>query len=164
MEIIKKKVSEIIPADYNPRKISKENLERLKHNIKEFGLIDPLIWNKRTNKLVGGHQRLKVLQEMGIKETEVSVVDLPEDKEKALNISLNNPNLQGEWEEEKLAELLKELEEKDLTDLSGFEDKEVSQLLDSLKEVEEDNFEPEIDKPKYTAKVIPTIGVINIKL
>ena len=96
MRIVKKRIDEIIPADYNPRKISKENLERLKKSIKEFGLVDPLVWNERTNRLIGGHQRLKILMEEGVKEVEVSVVNLPEDKEKALNIALNNPNLQGE--------------------------------------------------------------------
>ena len=151
MRIVKKRIDEIIPADYNPRKISKENLERLKKSIKEFGLVDPLVWNERTNRLIGGHQRLKILMEEGVKEVEVSVVNLPEDKEKALNIALNNPNLQGEWEEEKLTELLKELEEKEISDLTGFEEQEIDKLLGGVGEIEEDNFniEESIKEPKY---------------
>ena len=64
-EIIKKKISELISPEYNPRKISKEMLEKLKKSITEFGYIEPIIWNKRTNNIVGGNQRFKALVEMG---------------------------------------------------------------------------------------------------
>ena len=66
-------------------------------------------FNRRTGRLVGGHQRLKVLQEKGVAEVEVSVVDLDEDRERALNVALNK--VQGDWDQEKLAALLAELEE-----------------------------------------------------
>ena len=69
--------------------------------------IRPLIWNKRTGNLVGGHQRFKVLIAQGAKDVEVSVVDLPLEKEKALNIALNK--ISGDWDEQKLAELLNDL-------------------------------------------------------
>ena len=158
MRIVKKRIDEIIPADYNPRKISKENLERLKKSIKEFGLVDPLVWNERTNRLIGGHQRLKILMEEGVKEVEVSVVNLPEDKEKALNIALNNPNLQGEWEEEKLAELLKELEEKEISDLTGFEEREIMALLEMEGTLEGKFTEKEFDENIETKNKCPRCG------
>ena len=158
MRIVKKRIDEIIPADYNPRKISKENLEKLKKSIKEFGLVDPLVWNERTNRLIGGHQRLKILMEEGVKEVEVSVVNLPEDKEKALNIALNNPNLQGEWEEEKLAELLKELEEKEISDLTGFEEREIMALLEMEGTLEGKFTEKEFDENIETKNKCPRCG------
>ena len=158
MRIVKKRIDEIIPADYNPRKISKENLERLKKSIKEFGLVDPLVWNERTNRLIGGHQRLKILMEEGVKEVEVSVVNLPEDKEKALNIALNNPNLQGEWEEEKLVELLKELEEKEISDLTGFEEREIMALLEMEGTLEGKFTEKEFDENIETKNKCPRCG------
>lgn len=58
--------------------------------------------------MVGGHQRLKVLIDMGITEVECVVVDLPEDKEKALNIALNK--ISGDWDKDKLAVLIADLQ------------------------------------------------------
>ena len=85
-------IDKINPAKYNPRKDLKPGdaeYEKLKKSITEFDMVEPLILNKRGNVLIGGHQRLKVLKEMGRKEVEVSVVDLPPAKEKALNLALN---------------------------------------------------------------------------
>jgi hypothetical protein len=95
--IEKKKVSELMPAGYNPRTISSEALDGLKRSIKKFGLVAPVIWNKRTGVVVGGHQRLKVLLAEGVEETDVVVVDFSEKEEIALNITLNNPEIRGHW-------------------------------------------------------------------
>jgi len=102
MEVRRMKVNEINPAPYNPRidlKPGDPEYEALKKSIERFGLVDPLIWNKRTNRLVGGHQRLKVLKDLGYETADVVVVDLPESEEKTLNIALNK--IQGDWEETK---------------------------------------------------------------
>ena len=91
-------ISKINPAVYNPRKNLKPgdaDYDKLKKSIDEFGCVEPLIWNKRTGNLVGGHQRLKILKERGDKEVQVSVVDLDDQKEKALNIALNK--ISGDW-------------------------------------------------------------------
>ena len=103
MNIEKKKVTELLPADYNPRKDLKPGdpeYEKLKRSIEQFGYVEPVIWNGRTGRVVGGHQRLKVLQDSGITEIECVVVDLPESKEKALNIALNK--ISGDWDKDKL--------------------------------------------------------------
>ena len=70
--------------------------------------VEPVIWNKTTGRVVGGHQRLKVLQDMGITEVDCVVVELSEEKEKALNIALNK--ISGEWDKEKLALLITDLQ------------------------------------------------------
>lgn len=90
-------LADLTPADFNPRKISKEALEGLGHSIKRFGLVQPIIFNKRSGNVVGGHQRLKVLQAAGEIETTVIEVDLAPMEEKALNVSLNNPAISGEF-------------------------------------------------------------------
>ncbi len=120
MQIEKKKLSELIPAPYNPRKISKKELERLKRSLDEFGYVEPVIWNKHTGYVVGGHQRLKALKELGVEEVDCVVVDLLEDKEKALNIALNK--ISGDWDSDKLYEILDELDNNkfDIT-FTGFE-------------------------------------------
>src|SRR5699024_6936641 len=106
MEIRKMHIMDLIPAEYNPRKELKPGMpeyEKLRKSIKEFGYVDPVIWNERTGKVVGGHQRLNVMKELGYKEVNVSVVDLDEQKEKALNIALNK--ISGTRSEEHTSEL-----------------------------------------------------------
>ena len=92
MRIEKRKISELIRAEYNPRKISVVQLQELKDGIEEFGLVSPLVVNEnpeRNNVIVGGHQRLKLWEELGNTEVDCSIVNLPLDKEKKLNIKLN---------------------------------------------------------------------------
>ncbi len=127
-------VEKIKAAPYNPRVSLKPGdpaYEKLKQSIAAFGSVDPLVWNQRTGNLVGGHQRLTVLlNEHLITEVDVSVVDLPLEREKALNIALNK--IVGAWDDPALAELLAELEESviDAT-LSGFDDSEIQAALDA---------------------------------
>lgn len=103
-------ISKINPAEYNPRKDLQpgdKEYEKLKKSIEEFDIVEPLIWNSITGNLVGGHQRLKIIQERGDTRVYVSVVELDDAKEKALNLALNK--ISGEWDDVKLSELLGEL-------------------------------------------------------
>jgi ParB-like chromosome segregation protein Spo0J len=95
MEIREVEVKDLKPAPYNPRAISEDALDGLSHSIGEFGLVEPIVWNKRTGHVVGGHQRLKVLEREGAKTTKVVVVDLTPEREKALNVALNSRHIQG---------------------------------------------------------------------
>ena len=88
-------IADLEPAPYNPRQISEEALAGLGTSVDRFGLVEPVVWNRRTGHVVGGHQRLKVLQARGVTETDVVVVDLPEGEEKALNVALNSPRIAG---------------------------------------------------------------------
>ena len=102
--------------------------EKLKRSMQEFGYVEPIVWNKRTGNIVGGHQRYKVLLDMGMSEVDCVVVDLDETKEKALNLALNK--IQGDWDYEKLKDLLQELDtgEYDL-ELTGFDMDEIEDLV-----------------------------------
>lgn len=93
--IEKMKVADLRPADYNPRAITDAALAGLGASVDRFGMVEPPVYNKRTGNLVGGHQRLKVLLDRGTRITDVVVVDLDEVEEKALNVSLNNPEIAG---------------------------------------------------------------------
>lgn len=156
MQIEKKKVIDLVPADYNPRKDLKpgdKEYEKLKRSIDEFGYVDPLIWNKRTSRLVGGHQRLKVLKDMGIDEVDVVVVDMGEEKEKALNVALNK--ISGDWDKDKLMLLITDLQGEDFdVSLTGFDPEELDDLFkDDMKDgVKDDNFDvdKELKKPTMT--------------
>ncbi len=122
-------VKKIKLAKYNPRKDlqpSDPAYIKLRRSIEQFGCVDTLILNQRSGNLVGGHQRLKILvAEFGVKAVDVSVVDLPPAKEKALNLALNK--ITGEWDEQALAALLGELTATGSMDatLSGFDAQEI---------------------------------------
>jgi DNA modification methylase len=90
-------------APFNPRTISPEALAGLGESVKRFGLLQPVIWNKRTGHVVGGHQRVKALAAQGVVETDVVVVDLDETTEKAANLALNSPAISGEFTADALA-------------------------------------------------------------
>lgn len=142
MHIKKMKLSDLKAAEYNPRvdlKPGMQEYEKLKQSILEFGFVDPPIYNIQTGNLVGGHQRVAVARELGLfNEIEVSVVNLPLNKEKALNVALNK--ISGQWDEEKLYVLLNELDDEAVS-LTGFDTEEVDSLLDSF------NYEEDIEKP-----------------
>ena len=156
MVIEKKNTRDLLPAEYNPRKDLKPGdaeYEKLKRSITEFGYVEPVIWNKTTGRVVGGHQRLKVLMDMGITEVECVVVELSEEKEKALNIALNK--ISGEWDKDKLALLITDLQGTDFdVSLTGFEPAEIDDLFkDSVKDgLKDDDFdvEAELKKPTIT--------------
>ena len=156
MTIEKLKVGQLLPADYNPRKDLKPGdveYEKLKRSIEQFGYVEPVIWNKVTGRVVGGHQRLKVLLDMGITEVDCVVVEMDEEKEKALNIALNK--ISGEWDKDKLALLIADLQGADFdVTLTGFDLEEIDDLFkDTLKEgVKEDDFDvdAELQKPVLT--------------
>ncbi len=110
MDIRTISLDQIEVADYNPRldlQPGDPEYNKLKHSLDEFGCVEVLVWNRRTGHLVGGHQRLKMLIEQGVTEVEVSVVDLPLEREKILNIGLNK--IGGDWDLRKLPQLLDEL-------------------------------------------------------
>ena len=142
MNIKSIETSKLIPATYNPRKDLKpedEEYQKIKRSITEFGFVSPLIINKDMT-VIGGHQRLKVLQELGYTSVECVIVDLDKQKEKALNIALNK--ISGDWDTEKLESLLQELQLEDFdVSLTGFGSDEVDDILSNLVETKEDDFD-----------------------
>ncbi len=156
MQIEKKNVKDLLPADYNPRKDLKPGdpeYEKLKRSIEQFGYVEPVIWNEKTGRVVGGHQRLKVLTDMGITEVDVVVVSLSDEKEKALNIALNK--ISGSWDNEKLALVIADLQGTDFdVSLTGFDPEELDDLFrDDVKNgVKEDDFDvdAELEKPCFS--------------
>lgn len=134
MEIVKMKLSELNPAVYNPRKALKPGdpaYEKLKASILSFGNVEPIVWNRSTGNVIGGHQRLRVLMDLGVSESEISVVELTEVDEKRLNIALNK--ITGEWDDEKLTALLADITAGGADVYSaGFDDQELSSMFADL--------------------------------
>jgi len=93
------KLNQLKPADYNPRVITNEALEGLMNSINRFGCVEPIVVNirGRKNVIVGGNQRFKALQDLGITECLCVTVDYNKTDEKLLNLTLNNPLIQGNF-------------------------------------------------------------------
>lgn len=148
------KAEQLMPAKYNPRKDLKPGdaeYEKLKKSLEEFGYVEPVIWNRTTGNVVGGHQRLKVLLSMGMTEIDCVVVELSEEKEKALNVALNK--ISGDWDKNKLALLIADLQGADFdVSLTGFDPAEIDDLFkDTLKDgIKDDEFDVEAELAKPT--------------
>lgn len=148
-------VKDLKPAAYNPRKKLKpgdKEYEKIKKSIQEFGFADPLVVNKDMT-IVGGHQRLSVAMELGYTEVPCAVVDVDKTREKALNIALNK--ITGSWDEQMLADLLKDLENSSLDLMvTGFEPPEMEALFNKQfpKEAHQDDFDvdAELEKPCFS--------------
>mgnify|MGYP004458779617 FL=1 len=138
-------ISKLNPAEYNPRKDLQPGdaeYEKLKRSMEQFGYVEPVVWNKTTGRVIGGHQRLKVLVDLGLKEVDCVVIELSEEKEKALNVALNK--ISGEWNTDKLAMLISDLQGSDFdVSLTGFEEDELADLFSKTagKEVTDDDFD-----------------------
>jgi len=98
-EIKKVQLSELNVYDENPRQIDDKAFTALKKSMQRFGYVEPIVWNSQTSRIVGGHQRYKALLEQGVEEAHVVVVDMSDQEELAANLTLNNPKIQGEWDE-----------------------------------------------------------------
>jgi len=131
MQIEQRKISELNRATYNPRielMPGDSEYNNLRDSILKYGLLIPVVWNKRTGNVVGGHQRLTVLENEGEAEVNVSVVDLDDTQEKQLNIILNK--VEGGWDGDKLTELLVELGDEAVD--TGFSQQEIDRLTNDI--------------------------------
>lgn len=145
-------IADLRAAEYNPRKALKpgdKEYEKIKNSIVEFGYCEPVIVNADMT-IIGGHQRVTVLKDLGYEEIECIVISIDKTKEKALNIALNK--ITGEWNKELLADLIKDLQDSDFdVAFTGFEPPEIEQLFNAVhdKKITEDDFdvEEELKKP-----------------
>lgn len=165
INIQKMNLKDIEPAEYNPRVDLNEyddEYQKIKNSIEQFGYVDPIIWNKRTNTIVGGHQRYTVLRDLGYETADVSVVDMDEQNEMALNIALNK--VEGEWDRAKLKQVLDELEEDKLA-FTGFDDDEISSIMNDIDIndfFEEEEKQPERNDDEQDSKLDRSIELLKL--
>lgn len=135
MKTRKMKIKELNPAPYNPRidlEPGDPDYEKLKQSIEKFGHVQPIVWNERTGNVVGGHQSLKVLMDLGYTEADCVVVDLDDSEEKTLNIALNK--ISGRWDIDKLSELMDELAGAGMAELTGYSEDEIERLTSQIEQ------------------------------
>jgi DNA modification methylase len=130
MEVTEVRTDELMrkAAPYNPRTIADHDLEALRRSLRFFGTVEPIVVNRRSDRIVGGHQRVRAAEAEGIATLPCVFVDLDEPSERQLNLALNR--IHGEWDLEKLEDVLRELQTMgaDL-DLTGFTEVEIGELL-----------------------------------
>ena len=143
MDIRTFQLKDLRQSEYNPRIITPEALQGLQQSIEKFGYIQPLIVNwpdvLEPPTIVGGHQRLKVLQAQGVKEAKCIVVNFDPITEKAANVALNAETISGDWSLEGLETILAELS----VEFPEFEDINLDELADSL-DIDLDSLEDDV--------------------
>ena len=127
MKITKVKISELKQAEYNPRRLTTKQYSDLKASLEKFGLVDPIIINS-DNTVIGGHQRLKIVRELGASEVPTVRVNLSKEDERELNIRLNKNT--GEFDLDILANNFEVDELKDW----GFKHIELGFNIDKIEE------------------------------
>ena len=130
MNITLVNINSLNPAEYNPRQISNKQYEDLKASMEKFGCVDPIIINinpDRQNVVVGGHQRLRILRDLGAEKVPTVSVNLSEEDERELNVRLNKNG--GDWDMDLLSNF-------DIVDLKewGFKDIELGFNIDKIEE------------------------------
>ena len=151
MEVRKIPADQLNPADYNPRKNLQPGdpeYEKLLRSVEEFGYVEPVIWNERTGKIVGGHQRLKVLLQLGYTEIDCVVVDMDEYRERALNVALNK--ISGEWDISKLYGVINDIEKSGIDPtVTGYDAKEIDKMYQQVQRacgnIVEDDFDADAE-------------------
>jgi hypothetical protein len=148
--------SRINPAPYNPRVIGEDAEKRLRKKIKQVGLFGTFIWNEKTGNLVSGHQRLNQLDKLerypdkvSDYEIRVTVVSIDEKTEMEMNVFMNNPSTQGEWDIEALGKMSLDFDF-DLKS-AGFTETDIDFLFDGdsrFSEIFEDTKEVKATKEK----------------
>lgn len=128
MKITNIPLTSIKTAGYNPRLLTKEDKQNILNSLTRFGFVEPLVVNKRTNTLVGGHQRYTIATELDYKEVPVVFVDLDDEQERELNVRLNRNK--GEWD----INLLSEYFTKDELTTWGFSEQYLLGLWNQIKE------------------------------
>ena len=136
-------IDKLIPYINNARTHSPEQINKIRSSLREFGFINPVIIDKEYN-IIAGHGRVLAAKAEGIKEVPCVLVDyLTEAQKKAYIIADNRMALDAGWDEEVLKVELEALEAEafDLS-LTGFDDKEISDLFKPDKtEVEDDDYD-----------------------
>ena len=163
------KITDLKAAEYNPRKISPTQMQKLKSSIQQFGFLQPVVVNK-DNTVIGGHMRIAAAMQLNLKEVPVLYVNFTKEKEMVLNLALNR--VQGEWDTEKLVEVIDQIQAwPGELDLTGFETQEINEMLakfivgpSKTKEFNEEEVLKEIKKSKPTIKTGDIIKLGNHRI
>ena len=134
-------LEQLRPAEMQARMMTPEQQNKLRRSIETYGCVELIVFNRRSGRVVSGHQRLAALRELGETETRCVVVDLDEDNERALYLALNK--IGGAWDEAKLREALQSFSADFDATLSGFDMDEIHELMTRDIVPQQDDFDAE---------------------
>ena len=140
-------------ADYNPRKISESAKKKLRKKMKEWGAVQPIVVNRRTMTIVGGHQRIDAMDSILRKddyELTVAMIDVDEKQEAAINVFLNNPSAKGEWDTFALQDMKGIFPDMDFEADMGFDESDIRMMF-GRQEEETKLAEEQAKAQEYTA-------------
>lgn len=129
MQVEQIPIHNLKPAPYNPRSLSAHAFENLQRSLDSYGMPQPIVVNRRSGFIVGGHQRWQAAQALGWETVPVIYVDLDDAAERKLNVMFNDAKFQGEFDNDQLTELLHSLEPADLAELD-YSDEDIAKLQD----------------------------------
>ena len=161
MEIIYKKVQDLIPYINNSRTHSEEQVNQIVSSINEFGFTNPLLIDEKDN-IIAGHGRLIASKKLGMEEVPCIVLEgLTEAQKKAYIIADNKMALNAGWDDELLKLELENLKELDFDlELTGFNVDELDDILGTEEEQEivEDEVPEVPEEPKAKLGDIYQLG------
>ena len=125
-------IADLRPDPRNPRVMPELERDALDRSIDEFGLVEPVVVHRSTNRIVGGHRRVESAIRNGFVEVPVVFVDVTDEQADVLSLALNR--IHGEWDNKLLARMLADLQNLPEVDISltGFDDDEIKKQLRSL--------------------------------
>lgn len=129
---VRMKVKDLSPDEKNPRKITPAKLAKLRDRILRFGHAGVFVWNKRLGKMVGGHQRAKALEMLGVDQVDVKVGEWDEAEHAALEVALNTHD--GTWDHDLLSDRIASIKDADqsLLAFTGLADEKITLLLEGV--------------------------------
>ena len=134
MQIVDVDPRTLQPADYNPRKMSEHDGNNLIRSLKNYGVIENVVVNRRSGNIVSGHMRVQSAIKAGIPAVPVHYIDVDDVTERQINLTMNRTR--GEWDDQGVAELLAYLATQDADlSLTGFQDAEIAHLMDGVCDV-----------------------------
>jgi len=140
-------------ADYNPRKISDSAKKKLRKKMREWGAVQPIVVNRRTMTIVGGHQRIEAMDSILRKddyELTVAMIDVDEKQEAAINVFLNNPSAQGEWDVFALQDMKDIFPDMDFQTDMGFDESDIN-IMFGKQETDTKLMDEQSKAQEYTA-------------
>lgn len=151
-----RKIADLKRATYNPRKISDWEMRKLMGSIEMSGFLDPIVINA-DGTIIGGHQRVEALLNIGEESVPCIVLNISKEEERELNLRLNRTG--GEWDEEMLCVILKDMDEGSRM-RSGFDENEIAlKVGEELKKMEENGedipSEASVDKCERCGRKMP---------
>jgi len=156
-------VGRLRAAEYNPRVMPPDEMRSLQRSLQQWGFVEPIVVRRADMTVIGGHQRLEAAKALGMTVVPVVFVDIDEQQAKALNIALNK--IHGDWDLPKLGALLDEL--RGLPDLdetlTGFDPKEMDQLLAELERSQREASEEDFDAEGAMADADQATGPTRVK-